>query len=393
MAIMDLLIKNIGLLFDGYKFIKDTSIYIENGIIKNIGGNERAEEVIDANKNFVMPGFIDSHTHIAFAGYRDFEIEWKIEGLTYEEIADRGGGILYTVEETRKASKERIKKEMETRAREMFMHGTTTIEVKSGYGLDKKNEIKLLEAINEARSNATLIPTFLAHAIPKEYESEEYVNYVVNEIIPEIGERKLAKFADVFCEKGYFNVEQSERILKKAMQYGMLPKIHADEFSCMGCSKLAASLHAISADHLLMASEENLKEMKEAGVIATLLPATPFILNEPYPDARKMLNMGLKIALATDMNPNCYNGNMQFIIQIATYKLRMPLIEILKAVTINAAEALNLKDVGSIEIGKKGDVIVLNEKRPSFIPYHMGTNLIKYVIKEGKIFSQKGIDI
>ncbi|MCD6473323.1 MAG: imidazolonepropionase [Thermoplasmata archaeon] len=383
---MDLLIKNIGMLFDGYRFIKNTSVYIENGIIKNIGENQKAEEVVDANGNFVMPGFIDSHTHIAFAGYRDFEIEWKIEGLSYEEIARRGGGILYTVEQTKKASKERIIKEMEERAEQMFFHGTTTIEVKSGYGLDKENEIKLLEAINEMKSHASIIPTFLAHAIPRGYDGDEYTDYIINEILPEAG--KLAKFADVFCEKGYFNVEQSERILRKAKEYGMGVKIHADEFSCMGCSKLAAKLEASSADHLLMADDESLWEMKKAGVIATLLPATPFVLNEPYPDARKMLNMGLDIAIATDMNPNCYVGNMQFIIQLAVYKLRMPVIEALKAVTTNAAKALNLKDVGSIEIGKKADVIILNAKSPDFIPYHIGTNLVETIIKDGKIYSK-----
>ncbi len=384
---MDLLIKNIGILFNGYKFIRNTSVYIEDGLIKGIGAEREAEEIIDADKKFVMPGFIDSHTHIAFAGYRDFEIEWKIAGLSYEEIAKKGGGILYTVKETRKASKERIIKEMEERAREMFFHGTTTIEVKSGYGLDKKNEIKLLEAINEMKSNATAIPTYLAHAIPEGYDGEEYTEYVIEEILPEAG--KLARFADVFCEKGYFNVEQSERILKEAKQYGMLPKIHADEFSCMGCSKLAARLGAISADHLLMTDDESLMEMKKANVVATLLPATPFILNESYPDARKMLDMGLNVAIATDMNPNCYVGNMQFIIQLAVYKLKMPVIDVLKAVTINAAKALNLKDVGSIEYGKKADLIILDVPSPNFISYYIGTNLVKTVIKEGKVYSQQ----
>ena len=387
--LMNLLIKNIGTLFNGYKFIKNTSIYIENGIIKNIGGKESAEEIIDAEKKFVMPGFIDCHTHIAFAGHRDFEIEWKIDGLSYEEIARRGGGILYTVNKTRKASKEKIKREMVERAKEMFFHGTTTIEIKSGYGLDKKNEMKLLEAINEMQSNATIIPTFLAHAIPTDMEGNEYTNYVINEILPSIAGKKLAKFADVFCEKGYFNVEQSEKILKEAREYGMDIKIHADEFSCIGCSKLAAKLNAVSADHLLMTDESSMIALKNAGTTAVLLPATPFILNEPYPNVRKMLNVGLKIALATDMNPNCYIGNMQFIIQLAIYKMRMPLIEALKAVTINAAKALKLDDIGSIEIGKKADIIILNCKSPNFIPYHIGENLVDIIIKDGKIYSKQ----
>jgi len=387
---MDLLIKNIGLLFDGYRFIKNTSIYIEDGIIKEVGASRRlAEEVLDAEKKFVMPGFIDSHTHIAFAGYRDFEVEWKISGMSYEEIAKKGGGILYTVEETRRASKERIKMEMRERAEEMFSHGTTTIEIKSGYGLDKKNEIKLLEAINEMKCNPSVLPTFLAHAIPPGYDGDEYTRYVIEDILPEVGERKLAKFGDVFCEKGYFSVEQSEKILRKAMEYGMNVKIHADEFSCMGCSKLAAKLGAISADHLLMSGIEELKELKKAGVVATLLPATPFVLNEKYPDAKKMLDIGMNIALATDMNPNCYTGNMQFILQLAVYKMRIPLLTALKAVTIYGAKALSLEDVGSIEKGKKADILIFDVKSPDFIVYHIGKNLVNTVIKNGRIYSQK----
>jgi len=386
---MDLLIKNIGIMFDGYNFIKNTSIYIENGTIRSIGKNERAEEIIDAEKKFVMPGFIDSHTHIAFAGYRDFEIDWKINGLSYKEIAGKGGGIKYTVNETKKASKERIKKEMMKRAKEMFFHGTTTIEAKSGYGLDKKNEIKLLEAINEIDCKASIIPTFLAHAVPPEINADEYTDYVVNDILPAVAEKKLAKFADVFCEKGYFNVSQSKKILKAAQHYGMEAKIHADEFSCIGCSKLAAELKAKSADHLLMIDDDSINALKNAGVVATLLPATPFVLNEDYPNAKKMMNAGLKIALATDMNPNCYVGNMQFIIQLAVYKMKIPVIDALKGVTINAAKSLGIDAItGSIEIGKNADIIILNAPSPNFIPYHIGSNLVEKVIKNGIVYSK-----
>ncbi len=386
---MDLLIKNIGIMFDGYNFIKNTSIYIENGVIRSIGRSERAEEIIDAEKKFVMPGFIDSHTHIAFAGYRDFEVDWKIDGLSYKEIADKGGGIGYTVNETKKASKERIKKEMMERAEEMFFHGTTTIEVKSGYGLDKKNEIKLLDAINEIKSKASIIPTFLAHAVPPEMDADEYTDYVVNDILPAVSEKKLAKFADVFCEKGYFNVSQSKKILEAAQQHGMEAKIHADEFSCIGCSKLAAQLKAKSADHLLMIDDDSINALKNAGVVATLLPATPFVLNEGYPNAKKMMDAGLKIALATDMNPNCYVGNMQFIIQLAVYKMKMPVIEALKGVTINAAKSLGIDaTTGSIEVGKNADIIILNALSPNFIPYHIGSNLIEKVIKNGIVYSK-----
>ncbi|MCD6512714.1 MAG: imidazolonepropionase [Thermoplasmata archaeon] len=381
---MDLLIRNIGKIFDGRKIINEKEIYIENGKIKKIGGKERAEEVIDADGNLVMPGFIDSHTHIAFAGYRDFEINWKVEGASYMEISKRGGGILYTVRETKKATKERIKKEMMERARDMFHHGTTTIEVKSGYGLDRENEIKLLEAINEMDAEATIVPTFLAHAIPEEMNEEEYTDYVIDEIIPEVGERKLARFADVFCEEGYFSVTSSERILRAAMQHGMTPKIHADEFSCCGCSRLAALLKAASADHLLETGEEEMKLLASNNVVATLLPATPFVLNEKYADAVKMIENGVDIAIATDMNPNCYVSNMQFIIQLAVYRMRIPVITALKAATLNGAKALGIDDMkGSIEVGKDADILITSVKTPEFIPYHVGSNLIDVVVKDG----------
>jgi len=390
---MSLLIKNIGELFDGYKIIKNTSIYIENGKIKSIGREEKADEIIDASNKFVMPGFVDCHTHAIFSGYRAFEIEWKIEGLSYKEIAERGGGIAYTVEQTRKASKEKLKKETMERVKEMIKHGTTTAEIKSGYGLDTENEIKMLEVINEIKNNASIdiVPTFLAHAVPKDMKADDFVDVIVEEMLPEIGERKLAKFCDVFCEVGYFNVEQSRKILMEAKKYGMLPKIHADEFSCMGCSKLAAELEAASADHLLMTSEKEMELLADAGVVATLLPATPFILNEEYPDANKMLRYGIDVALATDLNPNCYVTNMQFIVQLACYKMRMKPIEALKAATINAAKALKMeKKVGSIEVGKNADILIMNVPSHLFIPYKIGVNLVEKVIKNGKvIYSQQ----
>lgn len=387
---MDLLIKNIGRIFDGRSIVNKHEIYIEDGKIKKIGGMERAEEIIDAGGNLVMPGFVDSHTHIAFAGYRDFEINWKVEGASYKEISERGGGILYTVRETKKASKERIKKEMMERAMDMFYHGTTTIEVKSGYGLDKENEIKLLEAINEIDVEPTIIPTFLAHAIPEGMEEQEYTDYVINEIIPSIGERNLAKFSDVFCEEGYFSVDSSKKILMEAMKFNMLPKIHADEFSCCGCSRLAAQLKAVSADHLLETGEEEMEMLRESNVVATLLPATPFILNEKYANAVKMMEHGVTLAIATDMNPNCYVSNMQFIIQLAVYKMHMPVLAALQAATLNGAKALGMeKRKGSIEVGKDADIIITSVKSPEFIPYYVGKNLVNVVIKEGTPYSKQ----
>ena len=389
---MSLLIKNIGELFDGYKVMKNTCIYIENGLIADIGKEREADEIIDAGNKFVMPGFVDCHTHTVFADYRDFEVEWKIEGLSYQEIAEKGGGISYTVEETRRASKERLKKEAMQRIKEMIAHGTTTLEIKSGYGLDKNSEIKMLEVIEELNRKMPIdiIPTFLAHAIPHDADAEEFTQEIVEEMIPEIGKRKLAKFCDVFCEKGYFSVEQSKKILMEAKKYGMLPKIHADEFTCMGCSRLAAEIKAASADHLLMTGEEEMRLLASAGVVATLLPATPFVLNEGYPDARSMIDNGVIVALATDMNPNCYTLNMQFVVQLACYKMRMKPLEALRAATLNAAKALKMDDsVGSIEVGKKADLLIMNVPSHTFIPYKIGVNLVEKVIKEGKTIYSK----
>ena len=389
---MSLLIKNIGELFDGYKVMKNTCIYIENGLIADIGKEREADEIIDAGNKFVMPGFVDCHTHTVFAGYRDFEVEWKIEGLSYQEIAEKGGGISYTVEETRRASKERLKKEAMQRIKEMIAHGTTTLEIKSGYGLDKNSEIKMLEVIEELNRKMPIdiIPTFLAHAIPHDADAEEFTQEIVEEMIPEIGKRKLAKFCDVFCEKGYFSVEQSKKILMEAKKYGMLPKIHADEFTCMGCSRLAAEIKAASADHLLMTGEEEMRLLASAGVVATLLPATPFVLNEGYPNARSMIDNGVIVALATDMNPNCYTLNMQFVVQLACYKMRMKPLEALRAATLNAAKALKMDDsIGSIEVGKKADLLIMNVPSHTFIPYKIGVNLVEKVIKEGKIIYSK----
>lgn len=384
---MSLLIKNIGELFDGEKIINNTCIYIENGKIVSIGKEEKADEIIDAKGKFVMPGFVDCHTHAIFSGYREFEIEWKIKGLSYYEIAKKGGGIWYTVEQTRKASKEELKKETKKRIKEMMQYGTTTIEIKSGYGLDEKNEIKLLEVINEINKEVKvdIIPTFLAHAIPKDMDSDSYTEYVINEIIPKIGERRLAKFCDVFCEKGYFNVEQSRKILGEGKKYGMLPKIHADEFSCIGCSKLAAEIKAISADHLLMTTKKEMEMLAKAGVIATLLPATPFVLDTSYPNAKEMEKVGVRIALATDFNPNCYVQNMQFIVQLACYKMKMLPLNALKASTLEAAKALCLKNVGAIKEGYKADILIMDIPSHLFIPYKVGVNMVKRVIKNGSL--------
>lgn len=382
---MSLLVKNIGEIFDGYKIRRERYIYIENGKIKSIGEKRKADEVIDACGNFVMPGFVDCHTHAIFAGYRDFEVEWKIEGASYHQIAEKGGGIFYTVKETRKASKEKIKKETKKRIEEMLRHGTTTAEIKSGYGLDLKNEVKLLQIINEI-DKIDLIPTFLAHAIPEGEDENDYVDYIVNEVIPYIGERKMAKFCDVFCERGYFSLDSSRKILQAGKKYGMISKIHVDEFSCIGCSRLAAEIKAVSADHLLKSGLNELRMIAKGGVIAVFLPLVPFFLGEEFPSHEKIKKSGVEIAIATDLNPNCYVPNMQFAVQIACYKMKMKIVDALKYATINSAKALKMdENVGSIEIGKKADLIITNIPSHSFIGYKIGINFVDKVIKNGEM--------
>ncbi len=387
-----LLIKNASEVFLPSGIKRNYSILIEDGRIKKISKNikKKGAEVIDAEGKTILPGFVDCHTHAVFSGSREFELEMKLEGLSYTDIASKGGGINYTVKETRKASKEKLVKEAKKRLDRMLEYGTTTAEIKSGYGLDLKNEIKILEVIKKLNDKHVIdiIPTFLgAHAVPPEMDKEEYVDLIINEMIPLIAEKKLALFCDVFCEKGYFNIKESRRILNEGKKHGLMAKIHADEFSAYGGAELAAEIKAVSADHLLMASENGIKKMAKAGVTAVLLPAVPFSLfQEEYANARKMINNGVRVALATDLNPNCWTESMQFIIQLACFKMKMTAREAINAATLNAAHAIKMeKEVGSIEVGKKGDFVIIDAPSHAFLTYHFGVNLADMVIKNGRI--------
>ena len=386
-----LLIKDASEVFlpDGVQ--KNASILIEDGRIKKIGKNiDGADEVIDARGKTILPGFVDAHTHAIFAGSREFEIEMKLSGKTYEYIAEHGGGINYTVKKTRDASFHQLLSESKERLDRMLEYGTTTAEVKSGYGLDTKNEIKMLEVAKELDEKHAIdvIPTFLgAHAVPPGMEKDDYVELVINEMIPEVADRGLARFCDVFCEEGYFTVDDARRILKAGKEHGLTPKIHADEFTSCGGAGLAAEMNAVSADHLLMASDDGIREMAKAGVIPVLLPAVPFsLMQEGYAGARKMIDEGLKVALATDLNPNCWTENMQFVIQLACFKMGMTPGEAIDGATINAARAVGMEnEVGSIEEGKRADLLVIDAPSHVFIPYHFGVNLVEKVIKNGKV--------
>ncbi len=347
---------------------------------------------IDATNKLVTPGFIDPHTHIIFEGSRENELPMKLEGKTYLEILNSGGGILKTVRETREALLEKLVQNGKKILDRMISYGTTTIETKSGYGLTTESEIKQLEAIQILNEDhpIDIVPTFLgAHAVPPEYKdrTDKYVDLIISDMIPKIAKEGLATFCDVFCEKGIFTIKQTRKILKAAMRYGLKPQIHIDEIVDTNGALLASDLRAIQAGHLLKSNDEGLKAMAEAEVIATLLPATPFclMLNQ-YAPAKKMIEYGIPIALATDLNPNCWTESMQMIIALACYHMKLSPAEALTASTINAACAIQKQDeIGSIEIGKKADLLVFDVPNHQFLPYHFGVNLVSKVIKNGKI--------
>ncbi|UCD14245.1 MAG: imidazolonepropionase [Thermoplasmatales archaeon] len=370
--------------------IKDGSISIKDGLIARVGKNLncKAETTIDAKGKTVMPGFVDPHTHLVFAGSREFELDWKLQGLSYMEILKKGGGIVYTVNVTRKANQGDLQKQSCIRLDTMLQHGTTTCEAKSGYGLKTETELKILKTnkkLNDIHP-IDIVSTFLgAHAVPKEHKTEEYVSIVINEMIPKI--KGLAKYCDVFCEKGVFTQKQSKKILEAGKEHGLIPKIHADEIVDTGGASLSAKVGAISADHLLMSSDNGLKEMAKVGVIGILLPGTPFsLMQNTYAPARKMINFGVPVALATDLNPNCWIENMQLITQLACLNMKMAPAEAITAATFNAACAIGRNAiVGSLEKGKQADVIILNCPNHKFIPYHFGVNLVETVIKNGRI--------
>ena len=378
--------------------IRDGSVAIRNGKIVAIGKTEEirrnfeSSEVIDASEKVVMPGFVDPHTHLVFAGSREDEFEMRIEGTSYMEILRRGGGILKTVRETRKASKEELLESCKKTLDVMLEHGTTTVEAKSGYGLTAMDELKCLEVMKPANEEHPIevVPTFLgAHAVPPEYKDnpDEYVNLITDEIILKVAARKLAEFCDVFCEKGVFDVEQSRRILLKGKEHGLKPKLHADEMTRLGGAELAAEMQAVSAEHLLFSSDDGLRAMAEQGVVAVLLPGAAFMLMmERYADARRMVELGVPVALGTDYNPSCLVESQQIVISLACLQMRMTPAEAIVAATINAAHAVNRShDVGSLELGKRADIIVLNVPNHNFLGYRFGVNLVGKVIKDGRL--------
>lgn len=412
-----ILIKNIDELVKGSGFkakkgeemshlhiVEDGAIYIEDGIIKTLGKNKdilnsitgNAGTVIDAKGKAVLPGFVDSHTHFVFGGYRQDEFIMRLSGADYMDIMKKGGGILSTVRATRESSKKNLIQLGLKRLDTMLAHGVTTVEGKSGYGLDCETEIKQLEVMKELNRihPVDVVPTFLgAHAVPEDFKSkgDAYIDLIINEVLPEVSQRGLAEFCDIFCEKNVFSISQSRKLLTKAIELGLKIKIHADEMVPLGGAELSASLGAISADHLLCISDQGISDMRDKNVIATLLPGTAFCLKEKYARAREMIDKNLAVALATDFNPgSCFTLSIPFIIALSTFCMDMTIEEAITALTINGAAALSRADkTGSLDIGKQADIIILEYPSYKFIPYHTGVNCVEKVIKNGQLVYNK----
>ena len=389
--------------------IKDGAVIIKEGLIEAVGatadienqfkqsGADHSEfDMIDARDKAVLPGLVDPHTHLVFGGYRAEEFSWRLRGDSYMEIMQRGGGIVNTVKATRQASPEELIQTGIKRLDSMLSFGVTTAEGKSGYGLDLDTEIKQLEVMAQLDKvhPIDVVPTFLgAHAVPEEYKqrADAFIDFMKDQVIPEVAGRKLAVFCDIFCEKNVFSVEQSRRLLSKARDSGLKLKLHADEIVQLGGAELAAELGAVSADHLLQASDQGIKDMAKAGVVATLLPATAFSLNEPYARGRQMIDADCAVALATDFNPgSCFTESIPLVFALATLYMNFSTEEAITAFTLNAAAALDLADkIGSIDAGKNGDIIILEFPSYHFIPYHIGVSTVEKVVKRGNLVFDK----
>jgi imidazolonepropionase len=353
---------------------------------------------IDGGGLVGLPGFIDSHTHLPFAGSREEEFALRIKGYTYQQLAEAGMGIRTTVRATRQISKNALKALCLKRLDQMLLHGTTTAEAKSGYGLNLEDELKQLEVIREVGQShpVDLVPTFMgAHEVPEEYRSrkEDYIDLLIHKIIPEVRKKDLARFFDVFCEKGVFSVEEAERLVQAAQAAGFRVKIHADEFAALGGAELAAKFGAASADHLIAITEAGIQALARSTTVATLLPGVSFFLmQEKKAPARRLIDEGAIVALASDFNPgSSMMESMLFVLQLGVFTLKMTIEEALNAVTANPAYALGLQDeVGSLEVGKKMDLVLCEIPSYLFLVYHLGINPIKHVIKNGRLVVKDG---
>ena len=370
------------------KIYENASVLIEDGHIVAVGdGAEWAKTVpvdkqIDATGKTVLPGFVDSHTHFVFGGYRADEFLWRMEGMTYMEIMERGGGINNTMKATRNASAEELIEHSMDILEKMLAFGITTVEGKSGYGMDHDTELKQLEVMKELeqRQPVEIVRTFMgAHSIPPEYKgrNEEFLKFLVKEVMPDVKKADLAQFCDIFCEKGVFSIEESRQYLQQAKDMGFDLKIHADEIVTLGGAELGAELGCTSADHLLHASDEGIKALANSDTVATLLPTTAFCLKEPFAPARKMIDAGCAVALATDFNPGSgFTNSVPLMIALGVIYMGMTAEEAITALTLNGAAAVGRADtIGSIEEGKQADIVILQYPSYKFLPYHTGVIL------------------
>lgn len=379
--------------------IKDGAVVIHDDIIAETGKTEEVlakfpheeYEIIDAAGKTVLPGFVDSHTHFIFGGYRADEFSWRLKGDSYMSIMERGGGINATVAKTREASLEELVSAGKERLKEMLRFGVTTVEGKSGYGLEKETELKQLYAMQQLQNEqpVDIVPTFLGpHSVLPEYKGREreFLDQMISKVMPIVREQNLAEFADIFCEKNVFSIEDSRYYLNKAKEMGFKLKIHADEMASLGGAELAAEVGCVSADHLLQASDKGIDAMAKKGVICTLLPATAFCLKERFARGRDMIDAGCAVAIASDWNPgSCFTNSIPLLAALGCIYMNLSIEEVITALTINGAAAVGReKKIGSIEKGKQADIIFLKFPSIHFIPYHTGINLVEKVMKNGE---------
>lgn len=379
--------------------IEKGTVIVTDGLISHIlkpdepvPVNEQAYMILDATGKALLPGFVDPHTHFVFGGYREEEFSWRMRGDSYMEIMMRGGGIVNTAKATRAATEEELIVSGSQRLDAMLRLGITTVEGKSGYGLDKETERKQLRVMRHLNNThpVDVVSTYMgAHAISEEWRGREdaFIDFQIDEMFPLVAKEKLAEAVDIFCEEGVFTLEQSRRYLKAASEQGLKLKIHADEIVSLGGAGLAAELRCLSADHLLHVSVEDIYALAEAGVVATLLPLTAFSLREKYAPARNMIDAGCIVALATDFNPgSSFSASVPLLFALACIYMKLTPEEAVNAFTINGAAAIGRADrIGSIDIGKQGDLVLLQFPSYKFLPYHVGMNTVERVIKNGKI--------
>jgi imidazolonepropionase len=387
------------------KILEDAYLYIEDGLIKDLGKMELIPDQlqghftthdfteIDASGRTVLPAWCDSHTHLVYPASREIEYMDKIRGLSYEEIARRGGGILNSAKKMKETSEEQLFQDAMQRIGEIISYGTGAVEIKSGYGLDTENELKMLRVIHRLKEAApvTIKATFLgAHSIPQQYKANqaEYVDIVINEMIPLVAGEGLADYIDVFCDRGFFTVEDTDRILNAGMKYGLRPKIHANELDYSGGIQIGVKYNALSVDHLEYTGDAEIEALLSSQTMPTLLPGASLFLEMPYAPARKMIDAGLPVAMASDFNPGSSpSGNMQLILSLGSIKYRMLPEEGINAITLNGAYAMGVeKELGSIAAGKKANVIVTKDiPSIAYLPYYYGSNKVWKVILNGEV--------